>query len=94
MAALEVLLEEVASYDRSEVRRLLRAGSTPRPRRSLRPPASEAARTDNPCGHRRIVTTEIYTQAADEALKSRVVEQHSRKTVLHPFLAAVVSNCP
>lgn len=34
-------------------------------------------------GHRSIVTTEIYTHVADAALKSRVVERHPRKSILH-----------
>lgn len=34
-------------------------------------------------GHRSIVTTEIYTHVADAALKSRVVERHPRKAILH-----------
>jgi len=33
-------------------------------------------------GHRSIVTTEIYTYAADAALKSRVIERHPRKSIL------------
>ena len=34
-------------------------------------------------GHRSIVTTEIYTHVADAALKSRVIERHPRKSILH-----------
>jgi len=34
-------------------------------------------------GHRSIVTTEIYTHVADAALKSRVIEKHPRKSILH-----------
>jgi site-specific recombinase XerD len=34
-------------------------------------------------GHRSIGTTEIYTHVADAALKSRVIERHPRRTILH-----------
>jgi site-specific recombinase XerD len=33
-------------------------------------------------GHRSIVTTEMYTQVADAALKSRVVERHPRRRIV------------
>lgn len=35
-------------------------------------------------GHRSIVTTEMYTHVADAALKSRVIERHPRKAIVHP----------